>query len=486
MMIGVDIGTTNIKAVAVNEAGTPVATAERRTETFAPQPGWSEQDPEVIWQKVLSVMQEVFEHANVTAQGEPMQGLIFSSAMHGLIAVDQQGNPLTQAWLWSDLRADAIARQLRDSETGQAVYQRTGVPIHPMSPLCKVLWMLEHQPEIYRAAYKFLDIKSFVWHRLTGQFAVDVSCGSATGFMNIENNAWDAGALALAGIGVEKLPGLVATTHLAVVKQLPDVENSSPLQAIIGASDGALANLGSGATAPGQAAVTIGTSAAIRTVSHQPFMDPAMRTFCYRLDVDRCILGGASNNGTNALEWLRSTVFRSELSPAQFAEQAASVPPGADGLLFLPYLQGERAPLWDATASGAFYGLTSRHSQAYFVRAVMEGVLYNLKLIADALQQHIPVEVLYASGGFSQNAMWVQMLADVFEMPVVVDERGADASVLGAIRLGYQIFAGNGVDVLPDVQTISPVQEHLPAHRAAFQQFRQLVSLNFDKPVHPC
>jgi gluconokinase len=470
MMIGVDIGTTNIKAVAVNEAGIAYASAERRNETLSPQAGWSEQDPEVIWQHVHSVLSEVIQDETLKIAGESIHGIVFSSAMHGFLVVDAAGRPLSNIWLWSDLRADAVARDLRNA--GTAIYQQTGVPIHPMSPLCKLLWLRQHQPDIFHAAHKFLGIKEFIWYRLTGKFESDLSCASASGFMNIWKNEWDRDVLALAGITADKLPTLVPPTHRAKLSGQWLGPDSSAYTLIIGASDGALANLGSGATAPGHWAVTIGTSAAIRCITPAPQVDDAMRTFCYRLDEKRCIVGGASNNGANVLEWLRTLVFRSTDTPETFVNQAINVPPGADGLSFLPYIQGERAPLWDAQARGAFQGLTSQHGQAHFVRAAMEGVLFNLKIIAAGMGVQGSVQVLHASGGFSQNHLWVQMLADIFQTQVQVSENGVDASVLGAIEMGRLAL---GLEVITDAQhdnLILPDAAKASVYQTAFDRFQ--------------
>jgi gluconokinase len=481
LLIGLDIGTTNVKAVALDDAGTVVAAAERSNKTLTPQPGWSEQEPEAVFQNVLAVLRESQDLTTFKKLSNlHLAGIVFSSAMHGLVAVDETGQPLTNFLLWSDLRADATAQDLRRNGEGQEIYRRTGVPIHAMSPLCKLIWLRQHQPEVFQKAHKFLGIKEFVWQKLTGKCVTDLSLASATGLLNIWKNEWDDVALALAGISPEKLPALVSPSSVAQLSESGSralgMESSlKEVPLIIGASDGALANLGSGATDPGQVAVTIGTSAAIRTVTHQPVLDEKMRTFCYRLDENRCIVGGGSNNGTNALEWLRSAVFKSPLDAEHFANQAIDAPPGSDGLLFLPYLLGERAPLYDASAKGAFHGLTSGHGQAHFVRAVMEGVLFNLKIIAEALEARQPIRMLHASGGFSKNRLWVQMLADIFQKPVSLNEGGADASVSGAIKLGREILNLEKIPENKAGRIVEPDVESAEMCQAVFQQFKQRI-----------
>ena len=429
MVIGLDIGTTNVKAVAFDDDGRIVRASERHNTTLCPAPGFSEQEPEAVFQNVTAVLDDVLSHIG---SSETLHGVVLSSAMHGLMAVDASGNPLTNILLWSDLRADEVARALRQGGEGAALYQRTGVPVHAMSPLVKLIWMRRRRPDIFHKAHKFLGIKDYVWYRLTGKYEVDLSVASATGLMNIRDKQWDDNILSSAGISLTRLPEIVSTTHRATL--------ASGVPICIGASDGALANLGSGATAPGQVAVTVGTSAAIRTVVQQPVLDAQQRSFCYCLDAQRYIVGGASNNGANVLEWLRSALFRSPLTAEAFANQALDVPPGAEGLLFLPWLFGERAPLYDAQAQGALHGLRASHTQAHAVRAAMEGVIFNLRLIAEALEAHAPIETLHASGGFSHSDLWVRMLADIFQIPVALSGDGADASVQGAVRLGREVF----------------------------------------------
>lgn len=496
MLIALDIGTTNVKAVAFSDEGQVLAGAERVNRTLAPQPGWSEQEPEAVFQHVLDVLHEVLDVTRPTTSSRrtsapasaigTLRGIVFSSAMHGFVAVNSVGNPLTNILLWSDLRADAIARELRQpGGAGPEIYRRTGVPIHAMSPLTKIIWLRQNRPDVFQTAHKFLGIKEFVLARLciepysetpvspslrcetgvspyistpvsdcvigeTGvsPYISDISCASATGLMNVHKNEWDEAALAMAGISTERLPVLVSPYHTFFLSEKNALRWGLPpdVPLIVGASDGACANLGSGAVQPGQVAVTIGTSAAIRTITSQPVLDEQMRTFCYRVDESRCIVGGASNNGTNVLEWLRTAVFQSPLNPEDFANQALRVPAGADGLRFLPHIHGERAPLWDAQARGSFQGLTAAHGQAHFVRAAMEGVLLNLKEIADALAVHCPIEMLYAGGGFSRNQLWVKMLADIFQKPVRVEGLPAEDPLSSFVETSADKKAG-GVDV---------------------------------------
>ncbi len=270
MLIAIDIGTTNIKAVAVSGAGTVLAVAERQNATLNPQPGWQEQDPDLVFQYVVEVLSEVWA---ASKEKEKLDGVVFSSAMHGIMAVDSNGKPLSNILLWSDMRADAIARSLRQGREGFDMYQQTGVPIHAMSPLCKLIWLRRNQAVVFQHTHRFLDIKAYIWYRLTGEFRSDIAVASASGLLNIHNKDWDASAMECAGVTHEQLPTPVLPVHTATL--LPEIAQRWALPQhvpyIIGGSDGALANIGSGATKSGQIAVTIGTSAAIRTVSTESY-----------------------------------------------------------------------------------------------------------------------------------------------------------------------------------------------------------------------
>ncbi|MEO6039285.1 MAG: gluconokinase, partial [Saprospiraceae bacterium] len=357
-----------------------------------------------------------------------------------------------------------------------AIYRQTGVPIHPMSPLLKIMWLRQNEPGLFDRVHKYLGIKEYLLFQLLGKYFSDLPVASATGLLNIRRNRWDGKALALAGITAIQLPELFPPTQVELLPPRQALAWGLPkdLPIVLGGSDGALANLGSGATEPGHWAVTIGTSAAIRMVTDTPFTDLKMRTFCYRVDETRCIVGGASNNGTNALEWLRTTVFRSRLAIGAFANQAGSISPGADGLLFLPYLLGERAPLWDAQARGSFRGLTAQHNQAHFIRAVMEGILLNLKVIAEPLEALQPLEVLHAGGGFSHSRLWVQMLADIFQKPVHLERTGIDSSVLGALQLGRLALDFPALTNKRKNLVIKPDKSKAPIYREAFARFREV------------
>lgn len=476
-IIGVDIGTTNIKAVALDDEGQLLAQAARSARQAPGLPGRSEQEPEVLFRQVVQVVRAVCQ---ACPPGLAVAGLVFSGAMHSLLAVDRNGAPLTNAWLWSDLRAGEFSDALRASADGQEIYRRTGVPVHPMSPLLKLMWMRRHQTSVFEKAHCFLGIKDFILQKILGEYVCDASVASASGLLNTRSAQWDAIALQAAAIDTGRLSAVVSPLRVFALPAQAAAQLALPagLPVIPGASDGALANLGSGAEGPDRLAVTVGTSAALRLTAEAPYVDPAMRTFCYRLDDRRFITGGASNNGSNTVEWLRKQVLQTNLSTARLLEQAAATDPGAEGLLFVPYLLGERAPVWNAYATGMFQGLKARHGRAHLMRAIVEGVAFNLKLIAASLPLAATAERIVLSGGVAQSALWRQVLADIFQKPVCLPAAdGVDASVRGAVTMARVALGLPPMPVQELLESAIPIPQNVEKYTTSFQRFSQLCAL---------
>ena len=483
LILGADIGTTNIKVLACDpDTEQVVAHASRPLKTEQPQPGFSEQSPEAIWQAFGEVMQEVMQavrRSEVGKTGGSVQMVAFSSGMHSLMAVDAKGNPLTNALLWSDNRAEVEANTLRTHQAalGQAIYQQTGIPIHPMIPLCKLAYWRHHQPDLIKQAARFISIKEYLWFRLTGQFQIDLSMATATGLFDQEHREWSDLALSFAGITGEQLSELVPTNHQQplLAEAATHVGLPAGTSLLVGASDGCLANLGAGAVAPGVTTLTIGTSGAIRQTVRQPLRDPQGRLFCYHLADGYYVVGGPTNNGANVLQWLSENLTQKKAEAVLV--EAATIAAGSDGLLFLPYLQGERAPLWNAAVRGAFHQVDWSHTQAHFARATLEGVLFNLWSINELLsRQTEPTHVIHANGGFAQSEFWVQMLADIAGVPVrlnATNESGAIGAVLLALTAtGHYASLDEASASVNFGKTYQPDPANHLIYQDAFKRFR--------------
>ncbi|RYY18942.1 MAG: gluconokinase, partial [Sphingobacteriaceae bacterium] len=366
----------------------------------------------------------------------------FSCAMHSLILVDAEGKPLTNMINWADTRSAEIAGQLRFSPEGKTLYEQTGTPIYSMSPLSKIIWFRQNREDLFAQTAKFISIKELFWFRLFGSFQVDYSIASATGLFDILNFCWSKQALKLAGIDTDKLAEPVATTYLrndikAEITQITGINEACYW--VIGANDGCLANLGSGANQVGIVALTIGTSGAVRIASNKPLYNFKAMTFNYLLDEKTYICGGAINNGGLVLNWLLANFMSIKTASAQDYEKLfaliQTVPAGSNGLIFLPYLTGERAPLWDSNSCGVFFGIKTEHTQAHFLRAALEGVCYAINHVLDAFSQTSgTIKEVRVSGGFTASPVWLQLMANITGKKLAVVQ-AEDASAVGAAYL---------------------------------------------------
>ncbi|MBS2968694.1 gluconokinase [Metabacillus sp. KIGAM252] len=485
-MMGVDIGTTSTKAVLFDRNCAVISKHNSGYPLYTEAPGEAEQSPEEIFSAVVSAIRETIKEAGVSR--EEIGFVSFSSAMHSLIAVDASGKPLTRSITWADQRSEAWTKKLKKEWGGHEIYLRTGTPIHPMSPLSKIIWLREDHPEIFSKTAKFISIKEYVFFRLFGEYIIDHSIASATGLFNLEKKDWDSGAMEIAGITEDQLSKLVPTTfQIRGLRSETAAEMGLPaaIPFIAGASDGVLSNLGVNAIDPGVVALTIGTSGAIRAVTDRPVTDPKGRIFCYALTEERWVIGGPVNNGGMIFQWMKDELCQSEAETAERLGQdpytyltdiAAKIRPGAEGLIFHPYLAGERAPIWNAHARGAFFGLGLHHKKEHMIRAVLEGINYNLYTVLLALKELIGIpEKIHATGGFAQSEFWRQMLADVLDQEVLIPE-SYESSCLGAVILGMyglgeidsltdaKRFVSSNIRLLPNKETSEVYQEIIPIY----------------------
>ncbi len=484
-MIGTDIGTTSTKSVLFTTDGKLKAVHHIEYPLYSPTPATAEQDPEEIFAAVVGSIKQVMLESGV----DPAQVkcVSFSSAMHSLIAVDGTGKPLTRCITWADSRSARWADIIKSEHDGHEIYLRTGTPIHPMSPLAKLLWLRNEESGLFGKADKFISIKEFVFHKLFGEYVVDHSIASATGLFNIHELDWDAGALKVAGIDPSKLSRLVPTRHIMTGLDETWAEHMglpAAIPFVVGANDGVLSNLGVNAIEPGVVAVTIGTSGAIRTVTDKPRVDPKGRIFCYVLTEDMYVIGGPVNNGGMIFRWIRDQLGASEKETAQrigrdpydlLSDIAARVKPGSDGLIFHPFLSGERAPLWDSNARGSYFGLGLHHKKEHLIRAAMEGVILNLYTVFLALQELIgePGKI-QATGGFARSELWRQMMADIFNQEVHVPE-SVESSCLGAAILGlYAIGEADSLGVVSEMVGGTYRHEPIPRHTEIYQELTRI------------
>jgi gluconokinase len=480
---GVDIGTTSLKAVVFGKEAEVLGAHAVDYPLYAPEPGAAEQDPEQIY----GAVEEGLSHAVKRSGLHPgdIACVCLSAAMHSVLAVDRRGRPLTRALTYADTRSTEQVREIRASGEAHALYTRTGTPVHPMSPLPKLRWLAAKRPREFGEAHKFVSLKEYVLNRLFDEFVVDHSIASATGLLDLSRLEWDPQALRAAGVEAERLSapvpaGTVMTGLDRRTARRLNLDTETPF--VVGASDGCLATLGSGAIFPGRLSVTIGTSGALRTVVRAPVTDPLERTFCYALTNDHWVVGGPISNGGIVLRWFREQLGGAEAAVAESTERdpydvmtelAATVPPGSGGLQFMPFITGERAPSWDPHARGVLFGLALEHTRAHIIRALLEGVVLSLHSVDEAVRDIAEeTDEIRASGGFTKSRLWRQILADVFERRVRSLPLGYEASCLGAAVLGA--VAVGELDAIEDVEDLVEVEEELDPDPAAAGVYRRV------------
>lgn len=446
--IGIDIGTTSTKAVLYDRDMKVAAYANKGYSMYQDTTGMVEEDQEEILDAVISVFKQLME--NVDLKYNDVKVVSFSSANQSLIALDKDFHSLTRTQTWGDTRSNKYAQKLKGTKLGHKIYENTGTPIHPMNLLCKILWLKNERPNIYNKAAYFCGIKEYVLYRLFGIWQMDVSIASGTGLYNIFKLQWDPDALNIVGITEKQLPPVVdAYEQFRGMKTEYAQMINCPAGVVFvqGAFDGALSNLGVGAVDEGIVAVTIGTSGAVRVVTNHPIIDTKERTFCYAIDKQHFVIGGSVNNGGVVFRWARDNLFDSEKHTAKFLKVnsyelltsiASKIPAGSAGLLFHPFLGGERAPLWDANARGSFFGLNQMHTRAHMLRAVLEGIVYNLYTVLLTLEEIIgKSKEIRVTGGFAQSEFCCQMIADIFGKTIKVP-KDFESSCLGASIIGMR------------------------------------------------
>lgn len=438
-IIGIDIGTGSAKAVAIDFQGKVLSDFQVFYPTQSIHPGYSEQDPMIIWKAFIDCINKIIKDLKY----QPVS-ISLSSAMHSLIVMDKNNRPATPLITWADTRSADIAQRIRKLPEAENLYKTTGTPIHSMIPLCKIIWLKENAPEIFQAAFKFISIKEFIWFKLFQVYEIDYSIASATGLFNIENLKWNEASLRLAGIKPSQLSEIVPTEFVR-----KNIDSSAALLNIssntffcIGASDGCLANVGSYALEKGTAALTIGTSGAVRIASANPIFDFASMSFNYLLDEKTFICGGPVNNGGNVIEWLFQAILNNANPQDKDYENLfgtiETVPVGSKGLLFLPYLFGERAPIWDEKSSGMFFGIKSSHKNSFFLRATVEGICYSMNQVLKTVESSTEKIVqLNVGGGFIHSKVWMKILADITGKKLFVIET-EDSSAIGAALLNMK------------------------------------------------
>lgn len=424
-LAGIDIGTSGTKTLIITDAGEVVSSATVEYPLHTPRPGWAEQDPQDWWKGSSESLLLALRKANL--RGTEIQGIGLSGQMHGSVFLDANGEVIRPALLWCDQRTGPQCDWIHETAGEDLVVAETCNRVLTGFTAPKIIWLRQHEPENYRRMAKCLLPKDYIRYRLTGEFHSEVSDASGTALFNVRERRWSTAILDKTGID----PSVLPEVHESVV---PSARVSPEAAALLGlrpgtpvvggGGDQAAGGVGNGIVSPGIVSSTLGTSGVLFAFLDEPLVDPQVRThtFCHAVPGKWHVMGVMLSAG-GSFRWVRDTLCGPERDVAAnlgqdpyevMCAEAATAPAGCEGLVFLPYLTGERVPYPDPAAKGVFYGLHLRHQRAHLIRAVMEGVAFGMRDSFDILEaMGVPMTQVRASGGGARSSLWRQIQADV-------------------------------------------------------------------------
>jgi xylulokinase len=482
MLLGIDISTTGAKALLIDSHGEVVTSATEPLELFTPKPLWSEQNPEDWWRAIAKSIRKAMKAALVN--GEHIQAIGLTGQMHGLVMLDEDGQVLRPAILWNDQRTGAQCEEIRARLGKDRLIQITGNDALTGFTAPKVLWVGENEPDIYAKTRHILLPKDYVRFRLTGEFASDKAGGSGMILMDIRKRDWSAEVLEALEIEPTWLPASYEGTQITG-RVTEEAARETGLVAgtpvVGGGGDQAAQAVGVGAVLEGIVALTLGTSGVVFASTSEPFIEEEglLHAFCHAVP-ERWHLMGVMLSAAGSLRWYRDTLAPGT-SFGELVEQASQVPPGSEGLLFMPYLTGERTPYPDPLARGGFVGLTVRHNREHMTRALLEGVAFGIKDIFELMKASGLSEIkqVRVSGGGAKSLLWRQIMADVLNVELVTVNTTEGAA------FGAALLAGVGAGVWQDVDqachetikltgTTAPEPKVVASYLEPYQRYREL------------
>jgi len=490
-LLGIDIGTSGTKTLLIDSQGGVVASATVEYPMDTPRPLWCEQDPEDWWQAAVQSIRQVLSTSGINKT--EIAGVGLSGQMHGLVLLDAQGQVLRPCIMWNDQRTGAECQWIMDKVGRQRFLELTANLALPGFTAPKIIWTRNHEPEVYARIAKVLLPKDYVRYRMTGEYVTEVSDASGTVLLNVGKRQWSDEVLKELDIPAEWMPTCVESPEItghvtAAVAEATGLPVGLPV--IGGGGDQAASGVGTGIVEPGLVSVTMGTSGVVFAYTDQPSrdVDGRLHTFCHAVPGKWHVMGVTLAAG-GSFRWLRDTLGGTEMDVAALTgvdpyevltAEAAQAPAGCEGLIYLPYLSGERTPYPDPNARGTFFGLTVRHNKRHMVRSVLEGVAYSLRDSIELFRQmNVPIQQVRATGGGARSRVWRQILADVFGAELVTVNI-TDGSAYGAALLagvGARVYASVPeacAQTIKIVDKVEPIAANAVKYDAYYGVYRSL------------
>ena len=495
-----DLGTSGNKASLFSDEGKMMGSRTFSYGAHYFNDTWVEQNADDWWEAVCRSSKELIEESGVDPAD--IAAVSFSGQMMGCLCVDRQGNPLRPSIIWADQRSQKQVKEIEQHISQQDFYHIVGHRNTASYGVQKLMWIRDNEPEIYEQTYKVLNAKDYIVFKLTGNFYTEPSDANSFACFDLSTFQWSDRLIEYAGIDGDKLPEIKPSTFVAggVTKEAAEATGLAEGTAVVmGGGDGCVANIGCGSIAPGLTYCCMGTSAWITTTAEKPIFDPAMRTVTWA----HVIPGMYAPNGTmqyagGSYNWLKNTIARIETSDAEanggspydrMNVLAAESSIGSNGLIFLPYLLGERAPRWNADAKGAWIGIKPETTRGDMFRSVLEGVTMNLAICLEILRSQIEINEITVVGGGAKGSLWRQMMADIYNadvkaLTVLEEGNSMGAAVLGGIGAGlFEDFTA--IDRFIEVQSVcKPDPEAVKAYdpvKDAFELYYQALEDVFHK-----
>lgn len=486
-LIGIDVGTTGTKTILVEENGKLLASAFEEYPLLTPHPRWAEQHPEDWWRATLSSIKQVIADSKVNPSD--IKGLGLSGQMHGLVLLDKAYKVLRPAILWCDVRTTEQCQYITAKVGKELLVKSTCNPALEGFTAPKVVWVMQNEPKIYEKAAKLLLPKDYVRFRLTGEINMEVSDAAGTLLFDVRQRRWSAEVLSQLGISPDLLPPCYESIDVCgkiteEVAKLTGLKAETPV--VGGGADNTCSAVGNGIVKAGRVSASIGTSGVVLAHTDEVKVDPGLRahTFCHSVPNKWYVMGVVLSAG-GSFRWLRDALCESEVNEAKrkgidpyeiLTSKASEAPVGSEGLIFLPYLTGERTPHGDGNAKGVFFGLTLRHHKNHIIRAAMEGVTYAMRDSVEIIKElKLPIERIYATGGGARSDFWRQMQADVYKAELVTINIAEGPAFGAAIMAGVGAKVYNSIEEATDqLVKVTSKTEPNPTNSKIYEEYYQI------------
>jgi xylulokinase len=490
LLLAHDLGTSGNKATLFDMEGNLLGSKTVPYKTFYSNITWAEQDPQAWWDAVCSSTRAILG----SHKAEDIGVVAFSGQMMGCLAVDEKGVPLKNHIIYSDQRAVKQTQSLVERIDAKRVFEITGHRASPSYAIEKLMWLRDNEPEVYKNTHKMLNAKDYINFKLTGRMVTEFNDASGTNALDLKKLAWSEEIIEAARVDISKFPDLIQSIGIvgevtAQAAQATGLKKGTLV--VAGAGDGGCATVGIGSVRPGITYNYIGSSSWISTTSTEVLQDAEMKNFTWAHPVPGYMQPcGTMQTAGSSYAWLKEQLGQWEIheaakkgiNPYRLLDgQVEQSSVGANGVLFLPYLLGERSPRWNPDAKGAFIGLTLEKTKADMFRAVLEGITMNLSLILDVMKAQVHIQEMRVLGGGPKGKQWRQILADVYDLPIIVPKYLEEATSMGAAVIGG---VGAGLlDSFDRIESFIQFTDRVEPNRQHVERYRQIRPL-FDEAYH--